>query len=99
TVVTEEGAISCGIIAQNRLENKGVWMPEHHRRAGEWARRMEQLRMPVVTFIDTPGADAGALAKQQNQAHSISALIATMADLPGPTVGIVLAGGYSGGAI
>ena len=99
TVVAEEGAIRCGIIAQNRLENKGVWMPEHHQRAGEWARRMEQLRLPVVTFIDTPGADAGALANQQNQAHSISALIATMADLTVPTVGIVLGAGYSGGAI
>src|SRR5690606_27342961 len=36
---------------------------------------------------------------QQNQAHSISALIATMADLTVPTVGIVLGAGYSGGAI
>ena len=99
TVVSEDGPVRCGIIAQNRLENKGVWMPEHHRQAGEWARRMEQLRLPIVTFIDTPGADAGALANQQNQAHSISALIATMADLTVPTVGIVLGAGYSGGAI
>lgn len=88
-----------GVIAQNRQINNGVWKPKHHRKAGQWVRTLERRQTPIVTFIDTPGADAGANANLRNQAHSISELIATMADLNVPTVGIVWGFGYSGGAI
>lgn len=88
-----------GVLVQNRAENNGVWMPEHHRAAVRAIRGFTQRRVPIVTFIDTPGADAGAEANLHNQAHSISHLIAEMAQIDVPCVGIILGNGYSGGAI
>jgi acetyl/propionyl-CoA carboxylase alpha subunit/acetyl-CoA carboxylase beta subunit len=88
-----------GILAQERRRNSGVWMPEHHVRAVEIIRQFAGRALPVVTFIDTPGADAGETANRNNQAHSISRLIAEFAQLHVPTVGIILGNGYSGGAI
>ena len=88
-----------GVLAQNRSQNNGAWMPVHHRNAVKAIRSFTQRRLPIVTFIDTPGADAGAEANQQNQAHAISHLIAEMAQIDVPCVGIILGNGYSGGAI
>jgi len=87
------------VLAQNRKSRNGVWMPKHHLRATEALRFYSALGLPVVTFIDTPGADAGEEANRQSQAHTISELIAEMSDLAVPTVGVVLGNGYSGGAI
>jgi len=92
-------SIRLGVIAQQRYANNGVWQAKHHYLAGKWAREFEARNIPVTTFIDTPGAEAGSEANKHNQAHSISELIATMADLKVPTVGIVWGLGYSGGAI
>ena len=88
-----------GIIAQERTVANGVWMPEHHKKAVELIRDFAQYSVPVVTFIDTPGADAGEAANAANQAHSISHLIAEMSNIDLPTVGIIFGNGYSGGAI
>lgn len=88
-----------GILAQNRSVKNGVWAPEHHmeacRQVREWAKRS----LPIVTFMDTPGADAGQEANANNQAHSISRLIAEMTNAAVPTIGIIYGLGYSGGAI
>jgi acetyl/propionyl-CoA carboxylase alpha subunit len=88
-----------GILAHDRRKRAGIWMPEHHLRAVEIIRGFASRAIPVVTFMDTPGADAGEAANRHNQAHSISRLIAEFAQLHVPTVGIVLGNGYSGGAI
>jgi len=87
------------VLAQNRKSRNGVWMPKHHLRAVELLHFYAPHGLPLITFIDTPGADAGEEANRQNQAHSISRLIAEMSNLAVPTVGIVLGNGYSGGAI
>ena len=86
-------------LAQNRKSKNGVWMPRHHDRAARLVRQYSSYGMPVVTFIDTPGADAGEEANLNNQAHSISHLIMEMANLELPSVGIVFGNGFSGGAI
>lgn len=88
-----------GMLAQERAHRGGVWMPEHHRKAVEIVRGFAARGLPVVTFMDTPGADAGQGANRRNQAHSISLLIAEFAQLEVPTVGVILGNGYSGGAI
>ncbi len=62
-------------------------------------RNFAKHSIPIVTLIDTPGADASEEANLNNQAHSISHLIAEMANADTPTVGIILGAGYSGGAI
>ena len=88
-----------GFIAQNRAENNGAWMPEHHLAASQAVTKFAEMSLPVVMMIDTPGADAGEIANANNQAHSISRLIAETANLDVPTVGVIIGIGYSGGAI
>ena len=88
-----------GIIAQNRAESNGAWMPEHHLAASEAVTKFAELSLPVVLLIDTPGADAGEVANANNQAHTISRLIAETANLDVPTVGVIIGIAYSGGAI
>lgn len=88
-----------GIIGQNRAERNGAWLPEHHHKAVDALREFAKHATPVVTFIDTPGADANEQANLDNQAHSISRLIAEMSNIDIPTLGIILGAGYSGGAI
>ena len=88
-----------GIIAQDRSVANGVFKPEHHLEACRIANDFSRRAIPIVTFMDTPGADAGTEANENNQAHSISRLIAVMAAAKVPTVGIIYGLGYSGGAI
>ncbi|MBF0279790.1 MAG: ATP-grasp domain-containing protein [SAR324 cluster bacterium] len=88
-----------GFIAQNRKNQAGVWYPQHHLKAADAARFFASHSMPLITFMDTPGAASDAEANLNNQAHSISFFITEMANLEIPTVGIVFGQGYSGGAI
>lgn len=88
-----------GVLGQERSSNNGVWMPEHHLKAIDVIREFSEYSIPLITFIDTPGADASEIANRSNQAHSISRLITEMTFLDIPTVGIILGNGYSGGAI
>ena len=88
-----------GFIAQNHKMQNGAWSPIHHRKAAEKVRFFAAHSIPLVTFIDTPGAVADATANLDNQSHSISFLISEMANLQLPVIGIVFGGGYSGGAI
>ena len=95
----DSGPRRVGILAQDRDSNNGVWAPEHHKEAAEIVRQYGDLAIPIVTFMDTPGADASAEANSNNQAHSISRLLAEMCNAPTASVGIVYGLGYSGGAI
>jgi len=88
-----------GLIGQNREHQNGVWGASHHSKAAEMASDFAQRSIPVITFIDTPGADAGEQANLGSQANSISHLITVMTQLKVPTLGIVIGTGYSGGAI
>ena len=88
-----------GLLAQNRNIANGVWSPEHHLEACRIVDQYAQRNIPIVTMMDTPGADAGVEANTNNQAHTISRLIAIMAALRVPSIGIIYGLGYSGGAI
>jgi acetyl/propionyl-CoA carboxylase alpha subunit len=88
-----------GFITQDRVHASGVWGPEHHEKAAEIASQMAIRSMPIVCFMDTPGADGGEVANANNQAHAISRLIAELCNVDVPTVGIIIGQGYSGGAI
>ncbi len=88
-----------GFIAQNHKIKNGVWYPIHHQKAAEKVRFFASHSIPLITFMDTPGAAADADANLENQSHSISFLIAEMANLQLPVIGIVFGCGYSGGAI
>src|SRR5262249_33849065 len=86
-------------IAQDRSVKNGVWGPEHHVAAAELVGECSKRNIAIVSLMDTPGADAGEIANKNNQAHSISRLIAEMANVDVPNIGIVFGLGYSGGAI
>lgn len=88
-----------GFICQNRAHNNGAWLPQHHKLAAKQVSEFAKHSIPIVTFIDTPGADAGEIANSGNQAHSISQLIADMANSDVPVLGVIWGAGYSGGAI
>ena len=88
-----------GVIAQERSVSSGQWMPRHHRAAARRLEEWSKRQIPVVSFMDTVGADSGADANADNQAHAISLLIAEMCNADIPTIGIILGLGYSGGAI
>ena len=86
-------------LAHNRANSNGVWMPSHHLRAAEFLEFCSRRSLPLVTMMDTPGANAEEEANRNNQAHSISRLIAEMCNLTLPNLGVILGLGYSGGAI
>jgi acetyl/propionyl-CoA carboxylase alpha subunit/acetyl-CoA carboxylase alpha subunit len=86
-------------IAQDRSVRNGVWGPSHHLAAADIIDECARRNIPIVSLMDTPGADAEADANRNNQAHSISRLIAEMCNVDVPNLGIVFGLGYSGGAI
>ncbi len=88
-----------GFITQDRLYATGVWGPEHHNAAARIASEYAIRSLPIVTFMDTPGADPYEEANSNNQAHAISRLIAELCNVDVPTLGIIIGQGYSGGAI
>jgi len=88
-----------GFIAQDRSYRNGEWGPSHHLQAADRLQAFSRRAIPIVTLMDTPGADAKDEANRHNQAHSISRLIAEASNVDVPSVGIVYGLGYSGGAI
>jgi acetyl-CoA carboxylase carboxyl transferase subunit alpha len=84
---------------ENVERNFGMPHPEGYRKAERLMRQAERLGMPVVTFVDTPGANAGLADEERGQAEAIASCIATMLALRVPTVSVVIGEGGSGGAI
>ena len=87
------------VIIQNRAIRNGVWQPEHHQHVEDWLAAAANQGLPVITFIDTPGAAASDEANLGLQAHSISRLIASFTKLSVPSIGVIVGKAYSGGAI
>jgi acetyl-CoA carboxylase carboxyl transferase subunit alpha len=73
--------------------------PEGYRKAERLMRQAERFGMPVVTLVDTPGANAGLTDEERGQAEAIASCIATMLSLHVPTVTVVIGEGGSGGAL
>jgi acetyl-CoA carboxylase carboxyl transferase alpha subunit len=84
---------------ENIKRNFGMPRPEGYRKAARLLRLAERLRLPVVTFIDTPGAAPDAPAEERGQAEAIARSIAVMTSLRTPIVTIVTGEGGSGGAL
>jgi acetyl-CoA carboxylase carboxyl transferase subunit alpha len=83
----------------NIARNFGMPQPEGYRKAIRLMRHAARFRMPLVTFIDTPGAYPGIAAEEHNQGGAIAHSIYEMAQLPVPCVAVVLGEGGSGGAL
>jgi acetyl-CoA carboxylase carboxyl transferase subunit alpha len=81
------------------LRNFGMPRPEGYRKAMRLMRLAEKFAMPVVTFVDTPGAYPGIDAEERGQSEAIGRSLYVMAELRVPIVSIVIGEGGSGGAL
>ncbi|MEY4830406.1 MAG: hypothetical protein RLZZ562_2202 [Planctomycetota bacterium] len=79
--------------------NFGCAHPEGYRKAMQKMRLAEKLKLPIVTFINTPGAYPGIGAEERGQAAAIAQNILEMFELKVPVVCIVIGEGGSGGAL
>ena len=79
--------------------NYGMPKPEGYRKAQRLMRMAEKFSMPVVTFIDTPGAYPGVGAEERGQSEAIAYSLYLIAGLNTPIVSLVIGEGGSGGAL
>ncbi len=79
--------------------NYGMPKPEGYRKAQRLMRMAEKFSMPVVTFIDTPGAYPGLGAEERGQSEAIAYSLYLMAGLKTPIISVVIGEGGSGGAL
>jgi acetyl-CoA carboxylase carboxyl transferase subunit alpha len=79
--------------------NYGMPKPEGYRKAQRLMRLAEKFKLPVVTFIDTPGAYPGVGAEERGQSEAIASSLYLMAGLKTPIVSVVIGEGGSGGAL
>jgi len=79
--------------------NYGMPKPEGYRKALRLFRMAEKFRLPIVTFIDTPGAYPGIGAEERGQSEAIARNLFEMSHLKVPIISIVIGEGGSGGAL
>jgi acetyl-CoA carboxylase carboxyl transferase alpha subunit len=97
--------VSVVVIGQERghadadKRHHGVAEPEGYRKALRLMRLAEKFHLPVVTFVDTPGADPSYEAEKRGVAMSLARSIGAMTQLATPTVAVVIGEGGSGGAL
>ncbi|MFI5489758.1 acetyl-CoA carboxylase carboxyltransferase subunit alpha [Micromonospora echinaurantiaca] len=91
----QKGHTTAELVARNF----GMASPAGHRKALRLMRLAARLGLPVVTLVDTPGADPGVAAEQQGQAAAIAENILALTMLPTPVVAVITGEGGSGGAL
>ena len=79
--------------------NFGMPRPEGYRKALRLMRMAEKFHLPILTFIDTPGAYPGVGAEERGQSEAIARNLYVMARLPVPIICSVIGEGGSGGAL
>jgi acetyl-CoA carboxylase carboxyl transferase subunit alpha len=84
---------------ENIRRNFGMPHPEGYRKAMRLMELAERLRIPVVTFIDVPGAHPGPESEERGIAEAIARSIALMSRLRTPIVAVITGEGGSGGAL
>lgn len=79
--------------------NFGMPRPEGYRKACRLMEMAERFKMPIMTFIDTPGAYPGIDAEERGQSEAIAHNLAVMSRLKTPIISTVIGEGGSGGAL
>ena len=79
--------------------NFGMAKPEGFRKALRVMKLAERFNMPIITFIDTPGAYPGIDAEERGQSEAIATNLLEMSDLSVPILSYVIGEGGSGGAL
>ncbi|PJE79258.1 Acetyl-coenzyme A carboxylase carboxyl transferase subunit alpha [invertebrate metagenome] len=86
-------------IAEKVHRNFGMPKPEGYRKAIRLAEMAERFHMPILTFIDTPGAYPGIGAEERGQSEAIAWNLAKFSRLKTPIINTVIGEGGSGGAL
>jgi hypothetical protein len=81
------------------LRNFGMSKPEGYRKALRLMKTAEKFKLPVFTFVDTPGAYPGIDAEERGQSEAIGRNIYEMAQLEVPIITTIIGEGGSGGAL
>jgi acetyl-CoA carboxylase carboxyl transferase subunit alpha len=84
---------------ENIYRNFGMAHPEGYRKALRLMRLAANFGIPIVTFVDTPGAYPGLGAEERGQSEALARNILEMAHLAVPIVTVVIGEGGSGGAL
>jgi len=85
---------------EKRIErNFGMMRPEGYRKTIRLMKLANKFKIPVISFIDTPGAYPGVGAEERGQAEAIARSIECCMELTVPTISIIIGEGGSGGAI
>jgi len=84
---------------ENMKRNFGMPHPEGYRKAIRIYELADRFRLPVLTFIDTPGAYPGIGAEERGQSEAIGAALASMARATVPIIATIIGEGGSGGAL
>lgn len=79
--------------------NFGMPKPEGYRKALRLMKMAERFNLPIITFIDTPGAYPGVGAEERGQSEAIARNLKEMAELKVPVICTVIGEGGSGGAL
>ena len=79
--------------------NYGMPKPEGYRKAQRLMRLAEKFQLPIITFIDTPGAYPGVGAEERGQSEAIAHSLYLMSRLRTPIISVVIGEGGSGGAL
>ena len=89
-----------GNSTENRLKrNFGMARPEGYRKAVRLMKLADKFKLPVVTFIDTPGAYPGKGAEERGQAEAIARSTQTCLEISVPIISVIIGEGGSGGAV
>lgn len=86
-------------IKERIARNYGMPRPEGYRKALRVMQLAERFALPVITFLDTPGAYPGIGAEERGQSEAIAQNLLTMSELRTPIVSVVIGEGGSGGAL
>ena len=86
-------------VKERQKRNFGMPRPEGYRKALRLMEMAERFKMPILTFIDTPGAYPGIDAEERGQSEAIAFNLAKMSQLNTPIISTVIGEGGSGGAL
>lgn len=79
--------------------NFGMVSPEGYRKAERLIRLAAHLKLPIITFVDTSGADPGIASEEHGQSQAIASCLFAISEAGVPTVATIVGEGGSGGAL
>lgn len=99
----EQGVVVIGLERghgeERAMRHEGRATPEGYRKAQRLMRLASKWNLPVITFVDTPGADSSYEAEKRGIAMSLAYSISTLLQTRAPTIAVIIGEGGSGGAL